>query len=1205
MPEFFMTKLSWIRNLFARPVVRPFRRRPFRARPTLEVLEDRWVPSTTKTPVIFHGPIPQGNTVANPPTSDPTWTVNSTGDTGAGAGFFGDLRYCINQANATGGAETINFDPGVFATAQTITLSMGQLELTDTTGTEQIIGPSAGVTVSGNNASRVFQVDALVTASISGLTISGGNAGFNIGGGLSNFGSTTLTNCTVSGNYAFYFGGGVSNRGGSVTLTNCTVSGNSVFLGGSALYGSGSGSSLALTNCTISGNHAGYGAVYTRNNGAASLTNCTVSGNSGNEFQLCGGVYSGFGYSTITLQNTIVAGNTTNDVGIFGGGTLVSNGNNLIGNTSGLSFLFIGSDLTGTSAHPLNAVLAPLSNYGGTTQTVALLPGSPAIDAGASGAGIPATDQRGVGRVGAVDIGAFESRGFTMALVAGSTPQTAQILTPFANPLAVTLTPNNPMEPVDGGIVSFVANPSSGGATAILVTPSAVISGGQASTVAGPNNAVGTYTVFASANGASPSSVTFALTNTGPALPSLVVDTTSGVLFPGAGLLSLTEAVAFANLDSAGISSITFDPTVFATPQTITLTGSQLELSNTSETESITGPAAGVTVNGNNTSRVFQVDSLVNASISGLTISGGNPGADIGGGLNNLGTLMLTNCTVSGNSAFNGGGVDNSGTATLTNCTVSSNSARIGGGIENIGGTLTVSNSTLSGNSSRFVGGGIRNLLGTVTVSNSTLSGNSGGNRSGGIDNVLGTLTVSNSTLSGNSARAIGGIFNLRGAATVTGSTLSGNSATFFSGGGIFNSFLGTLTVTGSTLSGNSAGFDGGGIFNFFNATANLTNCTLSGNSTTRSGSGLGGGLFNRGTTTLANCTVSGNSAAGNGGGLFTSSYSTTNLTNSTVSGNSATGNGGGLYNFGGNETLTACTVSGNSAVNGAGAFTRGRITVQYVYGQGYSLGPPQYGTTNLSNCTVSGNAASGNGGGLDTSGFGIANLTNCTVSGNSAVNGGGASSQGFTGSVYLYGKGYVSYTANGATNVTNCTVSGNSATGSGGGLDNASLSTATVTGTNVKKNSASVGGGIANQGTLTVDSSNIINNTATSAGGGISTTGGSATITNSVINTNQVNSAGTAVGGGIDCESSTLSLTNCTVNANQANGINAYGGGIYALNSMVTLQSCTVNGNKANGSVEGEGGGIYSFNSVLNLLNTTVKGNKATTAFNNIFEGP
>jgi hypothetical protein len=118
----------------------------------------------------------------------------------------------------------------------------------------------------------------------------------------------------------------------------------------------------------------------------------------------------------------------------------------------------------------------------------------------------------------------------------------------------------------------------------------------------------------------------------------------------------------------------------------------------------------------------------------------------------------------------------------------------------------------------------------------------------------------------------------------------------------------------------------------------------------------------------------------------------------------------------------------------------------------------------------------------------------------------------------------------------------------------------------------------------------------ATSAGG-ISTTAGSATITDSVINSNQVNSWGTALGGGIDYEYSGLSLTNCRVNANRVNGANAYGGGIFALDSSMNLQSCTVNGNKETGSLIGEGRGIYGDGCVLTLVGTKIEGNKATTA--------
>jgi fibronectin-binding autotransporter adhesin len=68
-----------------------------------------------------------------------TWTVTSTLDDGS----TGTLRWAIGQANSAGGAETINFDPTVFATSQTITLSGTQLELSDKTGTETVAGPAA------------------------------------------------------------------------------------------------------------------------------------------------------------------------------------------------------------------------------------------------------------------------------------------------------------------------------------------------------------------------------------------------------------------------------------------------------------------------------------------------------------------------------------------------------------------------------------------------------------------------------------------------------------------------------------------------------------------------------------------------------------------------------------------------------------------------------------------------------------------------------------------------------------------------------------------------------------------------------------------------------------------------------------------------------------------------------------------------------
>ena len=171
------------------------RRRRRRIQPTLLALEDRKLLSTI---------------VVNNPTDTPV------------AGQI-DLRQAISQANASGGAQTIAFDKTVFKTPQTISLdpALGQLELSDTTGTETIAGPTAGVTVSAGGNSRVFQIDGSVTAAISGMTITGGNAG--AGGGLWNDGGvTTLTNCKVTGNTATaasgFGGGGVYTSSGGTTM---------------------------------------------------------------------------------------------------------------------------------------------------------------------------------------------------------------------------------------------------------------------------------------------------------------------------------------------------------------------------------------------------------------------------------------------------------------------------------------------------------------------------------------------------------------------------------------------------------------------------------------------------------------------------------------------------------------------------------------------------------------------------------------------------------------------------------------------------------------------------------------------------------------------------------------------------------------------------------------------------------------------------
>ena len=145
---------------------------------------------------------------------------------------------------------------------------------------------------------------------------------------------------------------------------------------------------------------------------------------------------------------------------------------------------------------------------------MALLPGSPAIDAG-NNALIPAgvtTDQRGLARIvnGVVDIGAFESSLFTIAVTSGS-GQATGIFTAFPAPLVATVTANNPIEPVAGGLVTFT--PPSSGASAILTgSPATISATGTATVTATANGIVGSYTVSAGARGIT-NTANFNLTN--------------------------------------------------------------------------------------------------------------------------------------------------------------------------------------------------------------------------------------------------------------------------------------------------------------------------------------------------------------------------------------------------------------------------------------------------------------------------------------------------------------------------------------------------------------------------------------------------------------------------------------------------------------------------------------------------------------------
>lgn len=149
-------------------------------------------------------------------------------------------------------------------------------------------------------------------------------------------------------------------------------------------------------------------------------------------------------------------------------------------------------------------LLGALGNYGGSTQTLPLLPDSSAIDAGDDNL-YPAADHRGVARPQGAhcDIGAFESQGFTLSSLMGM-PQSTLATTAFGTPLGLVVTANASGELVDGGLVTFTA-PSSG-ASATLTGSPATISSSQVSIISTANKVAGSYDVSAEARGAAPAS---------------------------------------------------------------------------------------------------------------------------------------------------------------------------------------------------------------------------------------------------------------------------------------------------------------------------------------------------------------------------------------------------------------------------------------------------------------------------------------------------------------------------------------------------------------------------------------------------------------------------------------------------------------------------------------------------------------------------
>ena len=365
------------------------------------------------------------------------------------------------------------------------------------------------------------------TMTIDGVTFYFNTSG-NSGGALDNRGTATIENSLFGGNSAPN-GGAIANRTevsndvagpGDLTIRASTLGGNSATEAGGAIDNF---ANATIVLSTLVNNTAGVagGAIENRYElgefglvgGLLTLASTTLTDNAAGT----GGAIHNDGQ--VSFLSSIFDGNRGGSVANFpdpavrkSGNVAVSLGYNLFSDVPILSGAIAVGDRANTPT-----LLAPLGNYGGPTPTRALLPGSVALDASIPIAG-ETVDQRGVPRPGtgsAPDIGAFESRGFTLNVNSGN-DQAAALGTAFAAPLVVRVEGVGG-EPVAGGQVGFLTL-SSGATAALAGNPATIDGSGLASVRAGAVAAVGSYPVSAVTAGGQ-TVATFLLTNVTPPPP--------------------------------------------------------------------------------------------------------------------------------------------------------------------------------------------------------------------------------------------------------------------------------------------------------------------------------------------------------------------------------------------------------------------------------------------------------------------------------------------------------------------------------------------------------------------------------------------------------------------------------------------------------------------------------------------------------------
>lgn len=604
---------------------------------------------------------------------------------------------------------------------------------------------------------------------------SGGGDGFGAGGGVGGGGG---------GNGGDGAGGGGFGGGGGGDCCGFADAGNGGFGGG----GGNSGGSGGFGGGGNGGGGAGFGGALFSFHATATLTNTTLTGNSargGAASSGNGDGGSGFGggvfnldasltlnFSTIARNTvTIGSGSGSGGSGAADGGAVytLAFGNDFATGAAVTSSLALnGSILSNTTggANDLitNRIDGAHTNSATTTFTNALVMSHVAQN-GSSETGTPATSDPNLAST-------LADNGVTGG------PQTLALQSPSP-------------------ALDAIAPGTAGCGTTVTTDERGTHRPQGANCDIGAFEAVTSYTTVVNSTAADSAANTLNCVTGNP------------------NICRLRDAIAVANGGLAGTNpTITFAQnttvTLSATAGTLTLSHN-MTVDGTGHTVVVDGGCSGCEPNGTPSGgvTVFQVNSFITASITGLIVQHGNAGGS-GGGILDFGALTLTDTVVTDNVAGSGGGIKvDGGTLNGTRITVSNNTTTVGPGggiaaasILALPGALTLTDATVSGNSSPSTGGGLY-LQDTATLlTNVTVSGNTTTNPAGG-----GGIRVENS-----------------GAATLTNVTVSGNTApaTPGTGGGISASGSAVLNATRSIVAGNTNGDLSGNGLNGTNAN-NLT----------------------------------------------------------------------------------------------------------------------------------------------------------------------------------------------------------------------------------------------------------------------------------------------------------------------------------------------------------------------------------------------